>query len=61
MGRRPVIAVVGGNRASPLLGEGWSSELGSRALDDRRSDALVVAHTPAEAVDAAMAAIAGAR
>jgi uncharacterized protein (TIGR00725 family) len=39
------------------VGEGWSSELGPRALDDRRSDTLLVAQSPSQAVELATAAI----
>ena len=41
------------------VGEGWSSELGPRALDERRSDTLLVAQSPPEAVSLAMDAIQG--
>lgn len=41
------------------VGEGWSSELGARPLDARRSDTLIVASRPAEAVTMALAAADG--
>ncbi len=41
------------------VGEGWSSELGARALDGRRTDTLLVAQSASQAVELALGAIQG--